>query len=64
LTKSESVFDYTTYPEYEEGKKEYQLSGNKKMSCPNSPYEGGEKTAWLVGWLDARTLDVLSKKDK
>lgn len=51
--------NYTSYSEYAEGAKDYQENCNRTTKCPNSPYEGAEKIAWLVGWLDARTANVL-----
>ena len=53
---------YRSAPQYQEGIEAYQSEGNKHMSCPDSPYpSGGEKISWLVGWLDARTSDVLKE---
>lgn len=51
--------DYSTTPEYQEGYEEYKNNGSRNMRCPNSPYDNGQKIAWLIGWLDARTADIL-----
>lgn len=49
---------YESFPEYKEGYDDYQKSGNRNMKCPDSPYKDSRKTAWLVGWLDARTESI------
>jgi ribosome modulation factor len=54
--------DYEATQEYQEGREDYIKNGSRNMRCPNSPYENGQKIAWLIGWLDARTADVLGAK--
>ena len=59
----ETATQYRSTPQYKEGIEHYVKHGNKKMSCPDSPYpSGGEKISWLVGWLDARSADVLGEQ--
>ena len=57
-TPDEVQLRYESFPEYKEGYDDYQENGNKNMKCPNSPYNDSRKTAWLVGWLDARTESI------
>lgn len=54
---------YRAAPQYNEGIRAYKKEGSRNMTCPNSPYpSGGEKISWLVGWLDARTADILGEE--
>ena len=53
---SNKEIDYRGMPQYQEGLEYFQASGDIKDSIPDSPYETApSKTAWLVGWLDARS---------
>jgi len=48
--------DYRSMPQYKEGLEHFRASGVISDSIPDSPYETApSKTAWLVGWLDARS---------
>lgn len=52
--------DYRNMAQYKEGFHAFKEYG---YTIPDSPYETPpSKTAWLVGWLDARSLTRLGKK--
>ncbi len=55
--------DHRDTQEYKEGVTEYKQSGTPKTKCPDSPYKDGQKISWLIGWLDARTEDALSRSE-
>lgn len=55
--------DYRGMPQYKEGLDCFRASGTIGESIPESPYETApSKTAWLVGWLDARSEARLGPK--
>lgn len=57
--------DYAVFPEYQEGHQSFRFKSTTSTPCPNGPYkEGPQKTAWLVGWLDARTETTLGEKKR
>jgi len=52
----ESEVDYRFMPQYKEGFDTFNKTGTVNHKCPDGPYKKGDKkTAWIVGWLDART---------
>jgi ribosome modulation factor len=54
---SEVIHEYLE--EYQEGKQEYLESGSVNTRCPDGPYKGDKRIAWLTGWLEGRTNDAL-----